>query len=214
VMEDPIVGEEEAMPEATVETVEERYIPHIEPPQLPLSYLEYAWYSLVNYFSNPWAFLILLYIIYRLYRLISPMIMNPIMERYYAWQEKREQYAEAAAFKKDPEAYQAKMEAMEAARLRMQARYDQDAEAERIKREEAEERRRERDIKDWEDHQSGIGYKGRAQERVDKEREALEQQAKIKGKKGYGAKVDYNPLMGGGGGGGFRPAPRRGGGGG
>ena len=42
----------------------------------------------------------------------------------------------------------------------------------------------------------------------DKEREALEQQARVKGKKGF--KPDYNPLMGsGGGGGGYRPAPRR-----
>ena len=42
----------------------------------------------------------------------------------------------------------------------------------------------------------------------DKEREALEQQARVKGKKGF--KADYNPLMGGGGGSGYHPAPRRG----
>ena len=40
-------------------------------------------------------------------------------------QAKREQMAEAALFKKDPDAYQAKMEAMEAARMRMQARHDE-----------------------------------------------------------------------------------------
>ena len=45
---------------------------------------------------------------------------------------------------------------------------------------------------------------------VDKEIEALEQQAKLKGKKGF-KRDDYNPLMGMGGGSGYRPAPRRGG---
>ena len=40
-------------------------------------------------------------------------------------QEKREQAAEAAAMKKDPDAYRAKMEAMEVARMRMQEKYDQ-----------------------------------------------------------------------------------------
>lgn len=202
--------DDEAVPEVELETEEEQYIPHIVPPELPLTYFEYIWYSVVRYFSNPWAFLILLYLVYRLYRLISPLIVDPIVERYNAWQEKREQYAQAAAFKKDPDAYQAKMEAMEAARMRMQARYDQDAEVERMKREQKEAMKREQDIQDWSDHQQGKGYKNRAQPKVDKEREALEQQARIKGKKGFGAKPDFNPLMGGGGGSGYRPAPRRG----
>ena len=42
----------------------------------------------------------------------------------------------------------------------------------------------------------------RADRNCDKAREALEQQARVKGKNGF--KPDYNPLMGGGGGGGFR----------
>ena len=42
----------------------------------------------------------------------------------------------------------------------------------------------------------------RADRSSDKGREALEQQARVKGKKGF--RPDYNPLMGGGGGGGFR----------
>ena len=40
-------------------------------------------------------------------------------------QEAREQAAEAAAMKKDPDAYRAKMEAMEVARMRMQEKYNQ-----------------------------------------------------------------------------------------
>merc|ERR1712212_19706 len=102
-------------------------------------------YSALNYFSNPWAFLILLYLLYRIYRWISPM--ESITERYYSWQEKREQAADAAAMKKDPDAYRAKMEAMEAARMRMQEKYNQDADAEQLKREEAEALRREQDIR-------------------------------------------------------------------
>ena len=42
-----------------------------------------------------------------------------------SFQEAREQAAEAAAMKKDPDAYRAKMEAMEAARMRMQEKYNQ-----------------------------------------------------------------------------------------
>ena len=40
-------------------------------------------------------------------------------------QERQRQAAEAAAMKKDPDAYRAKMEAMEAARMRMQEKYNQ-----------------------------------------------------------------------------------------
>jgi len=214
-MEDPVLGEE--VDEAVVETVEEKYVPHIEPPIQPLSWAEYIWYSALNYFSNPWAFLILLYLLYRVYRWISPMVTEPIADRLTSWQEKREQAAEAAAMKKDPDAYRAKMEAMEVARMRMQEKYNQDADAEQLKREEADALRREQDIKDWEEHQRGGGYKNRAPAKVDKEREALEQQARVKGKKGFSApppRTDFNPLMGGGGGSsGYRPPARRGGGG-
>jgi len=72
-----------------------------------------------------------------------------------------------------------------------------------------EEKKREQEIQEWDDHLMGKGYKNRAKTGVDKEREALEQQARVKGKKGF-KKDDYNPLMGMGGGSGYRPAPRRG----
>merc|ERR550519_2892564 len=103
------------------------------------------------------------------------MVTEPIADRLTSWQEKREQAAEAAAMKKDPDAYRAKMEAMEVARMRMQEKYNQDADAEQLKREEADALRRE-------EHQRGGGYKNRAPAKVDKEREALEQQARVKGK--------------------------------
>ena len=87
-------------------------------------------------------------------------------------------------------------------------RYNQDAVKAEEKRLEAEEEKREQEIKDWEDHLAGKGYKNKARGGVDSQREALEQQARVKGKKGF-RPDDYNPLMGGGGSGGFRPAPRR-----
>ena len=67
-----------------METVEEEYVPHIQPPIQPLSWAEvcgsekdkwrfmiisltqFIWYSALNYFSNPWALIILLYLVYRL----------------------------------------------------------------------------------------------------------------------------------------------------
>ena len=53
------------------------------------------------------------------------------------------------------------MEQMEAARLRLQQRYDQDAQEAEEKRLEAEEKKREQEIQDWDDHLAGKGYKNR-----------------------------------------------------
>ena len=83
------------------------------------------------------------------------------MTRYEQWQDKREQAAEAAAYKKNPDIFQKKMETIEAARLRLQARYDEDAVKAEEKRLEAEEKRAEQEIKEWEGHLLGQGYKNR-----------------------------------------------------
>merc|ERR1712013_336225 len=103
------------------------------------------------------------------------MVSEPLTERWSQWQQRREEQAEAARYKK---------------------------------RKEIEEKKREQEIQEWDDHLQGKGYKNRAKTGVDKEREALEQQAKVKGKKGF-KQDNYNPLMGMGGGSGYRPAPRR-----
>merc|ERR1711892_646659 len=132
-MEDPIMDEpmEDGVPEATVETVPD----HIEAAYEEPSTLDYIKYNVLGYFSNPWAMLILLFLMYKLYRLISPMITEPLAERWSQWQQKREEQAEAAEYKKNPDIYKSKMEAMEMARLRMQERYNEDAETMAIKRE-------------------------------------------------------------------------------
>ena len=81
--------------------------------------------------------------------------------RYRQWQEQREQAADEAAYKKNPDLFHNKMEIMEAARLRLQARYDEDAIRAEEKRQEAEDRKTEQEIKEWEDHLAGKGYKNR-----------------------------------------------------
>merc|ERR1719341_1390753 len=121
-MEDPILDDamEDGIPEATVETVPD----HIEAGYEEPSTMDYIKYNVLGYFSNPWAMLILLFLMYKLYRLISPMITEPLAERWSQWQLKREEQAEAARYKKNPDEYKSKMEAMELARLRMQERYN------------------------------------------------------------------------------------------
>merc|ERR1712083_520360 len=116
-------------------------------------------------------------------KVISPMVSEPLTERWSQWQQKREEQAEAARYKKNPDEYKSKMEAMEMARLRMQERYNEDAETVAIKRKELEEKKRDQEIQEWDDHLQGKGYKNRAKTGVDKEREALEQQARVKGKR-------------------------------
>ena len=120
-MEDQILDDnmEDGVPEATVESVPD----HVEAIYEEPSTFEYIKYSILGYFSNPWAMLILLFLLYKLYKVISPMVSEPLTERWSQWQQKREEQAEAARYKKNPDEYKSKMEAMEMARLRMQERY-------------------------------------------------------------------------------------------
>jgi len=200
--EDTIDGE----PEVTIETVDDNIEMGTRDPGPVMGYLNYTIYWLYLYFCNPWAFLILLFIIYKLYNRIKPHLTEPILERYENWREKREQMQEAAEYKKNPDVYRSKIEKMEEIRMRLQQKYDQEAAEAEEKRIEAEKQKTEQEIQDWEDHLAGKGYKNRANRDSDKEREALVQQAIVKKKKGF--KPDYNPLMGQGGGSGFRPAKR------
>lgn len=202
---DPDPAQEAGEPEVTVETVPDNI--ETRHSMGSMGMMDRIWFSILGYFSNPWALLILIFLLYKLYRHLRPYVTEPISERYRQWQEQREQAADEAAYKKNPDLFHNKMEIMEAARLRLQARYDEDAIRAEEKRQEAEDRKTEQEIKEWEDHLAGKGYKNRADRSSDKGREALEQQARVKGKKGF--RPDYNPLMGGGGGGGFRPAAKK-----
>ena len=66
------------------------------------------------------------------------------MEGWEGWKARREEAEEAALHRKDPEARQARVEALGAARLALQARYDQLAEEERVRREEKRRRKTEK----------------------------------------------------------------------
>ena len=112
--------EQGGQPEVTVETVPD----HIETGYSDgePGILDFVKYFLLNYFSNPWALLILAYLTYKLYRHLKPFVTEPITERFSAWKERRELQEEDAKYKKNPDEYRSKMEAMEAARIRLQQR--------------------------------------------------------------------------------------------
>jgi len=197
------------IPEVEVEDVpDELYVeepPRIREPPPEISTLEYCLQYAVAYLMNPWVLLLLAILLYKLWQKIRP----GIMDRYNQWQDARKEAEYAAQYHKNPDQFRQKMEAMDEARARLQDRYNQSTEEWVAKQRELEEKKRQQDIEDWENHREGKGYKNRANVGEDREREALRQQAAVKGKKGF--KPDYNPLMGmGGGGSGYRPAPRRG----
>lgn len=196
------IGESEDPSEAMVEDVpDELYVDDAQPPPQP-SNIDYFLHNMLVYLSNPWMLLVLAILTYKIWQAIKPSIMD----RYYGWQERRKEEEYAARYHKNPDEFRHKMEAMDAARAAMQDRYDRDAVLWAEKQREKEERKRQQDIEDWENHRQGKGYKNAEKGGEDKQREALRQQAAVKGKKGY--KQEYNPLMGAGGGSGFRPAPR------
>jgi hypothetical protein len=192
--------------EAYVDTVEDGINTGVDS-EFSHSYWQILKHSMLTYFSNPWALLILAYILFKVYGKLKQTLLLPLFDRIEDWNEQRKESEEAARIKKNPDQYRAKVEGMEEARNRMQARYAEAALEWRKKQDELEEKKRQQDIQDWDDHVQGKGYKNRAGVGVDKEREQLEQQAKLKSKKT--AKPDnYNPLMGGSGSG-YRPAARR-----
>jgi len=173
------------------------------------TYCQIFKYRVLVYLSNPWALLILAFLLYKIFRKLKNRYIDPLLDRFDEWREQQKLQAEAASIKKDPDAYRSKMEAMEQARVKLQEQYDKSAQEWMKKKAEQEEKKQQQEIEDWEKHQQGKSYNSKigARQTVDKEREQLEQQAKIKGKKGF--KPDYNPLMGmGSGGSSYRPARR------
>jgi len=194
--------------EAVVETVEDRYEevgePRIHPPPQQVSYTTVLTYTFLHYFSNPWALLILAFLTFKLWSKLKATLLAPLYDRYYDWQDRRAEQQEAERYKKNPDEYRIRLEAMERARNRMQELHDQKADEWARKQLEIEEKKRQQDIEDWENHQQGKGYKNKAHTGEDREREALVQQARIKNKKGF--RPEGNPLMGLGGSSGYRPS--------
>ena len=194
--------------EATVETVEDEIIVedgepdryHRQQQQGQPSPGSMMW-------INPWYVVLLaviLYVIYNRYR-------DQIEARLAEWKRRREEHAEVAAIKKNPDIYRSKMEAMERARRAMQDRYDGQAaafaERERVREEE---KQRER-AQELENLMSGKGYRNKVKVEEaqfgDGVRRSEGEQDKAKKKKPQ-FRPEYNPLMGGGGSSGYRPARR------
>jgi len=200
----PPLQAEDEREEAFVDTVDDGI--NTGPDDVIYSYWQIIKFSVLTYLSNPWAMLIFLFLLYKIYGRLKQRFLLPLYDRYDEWCEQRKIEKEAALMKKNPDEYREKMEAMERARSKLQEHYQRSAEAWAEKQAELEEKRRQQDIEDWESHQKGEGYKSRANTGEDKAREALEQQARVKGKKGF--RPEYNPLMGMGGGSGYRPSRR------
>jgi len=199
-------GGAESTTEAYVETVDDGIDMSYD--DNTYSYFTIIKYSILHYLSNPWALLILAFLIYKLYGAFRIKYINPLLDRVADWRELKKMEEEAALIKKNPDQFRSRMEQMESARAKLQEKYQQSTDQWLIKQQELEEKRRQQDIEDWENHQQGKGYKNRAGDREDKEREALEKQAKLKKEAKSSLRPDYNPLMGSGSGSNYRAARR------
>merc|ERR1712241_748188 len=75
-------------------------------------------YILNVYLSNPWVWLLLVIFAYYMFKKLE------LKSRYMEWKENREQIAEAAHVKKNPDFYRDRMEAMERVRQKQQEAHD------------------------------------------------------------------------------------------
>ena len=79
---DPDPPQEAGEPEVTVETVPDNIETRDSGVTMTgLSLMDRVWYSVLAYFSNPWAMLILIFLLYKLYRHLRPYVTEPIAER-------------------------------------------------------------------------------------------------------------------------------------
>ena len=106
---------------------------------------------------NPWMVVALAVSLYFLYQRFRPQIQ----ERWAEYNERRQREAETAEIKKNPDLYRERMEAMEAARRKMQERYTAEAMVAAEKAAEREEERRRQQLEDWENLQQGKGYRNK-----------------------------------------------------
>ena len=78
---DPDPPQEAGEPEVTVETVPDHIETRDPGVTMGSGLLDRVWYSITAYFSNPWALLILIFLLYKLYRHLRPYLTEPIAER-------------------------------------------------------------------------------------------------------------------------------------
>jgi len=164
-----------------------------------MAFFEDVMHFLLAYFSNPWVILLCAVGAYMLYqRLVKPRVLD-VGATYQSWMEQRQQAAEDAAHKRDPDLYRQRMEAMQMAREKQQAEYDEAARQFAEKEREKEEKKRLEKLQQLENLRNGKGYNNKSDQSSSK-------QNKLKSD-------DYSPLMGGssssdGASCGYRPARR------
>ena len=78
---DPDPPQEAGEPEVTVETVPDNIETRDQGVTMGSGLIDRVWYSITAYFSNPWALLILIFLLYKLYRHLRPYLTEPIAER-------------------------------------------------------------------------------------------------------------------------------------
>jgi len=197
--------------EAFVETVEENnYEPvpdhqnHQDAPVEP----SFIRAMIMFYISNPWFLLFLAVCLYSLFS----KYRSSLEERYENWKFSRQQENDAQEIQNNPELYRAKMEAMDAARRKLQEKYNSDTsdwiEKEKIKEEE----RRKQKLEEMENLMAGKGYRNKAKvSEAEWQSGAAGSSSSTKSNatKKSTFKSDYNPLMGSSGGSvGYRPSRR------
>ena len=69
-------------PEATVEDVPDNIETGYSDPDPGPGILDIIKFNLMVYFSNPWALLILAFLLYKLYNHVKPILTEPILDRY------------------------------------------------------------------------------------------------------------------------------------
>ncbi len=145
---------------------------------------------------NPWVYIVLAVAIWWFYN----KYRDDIWRRIERWRQQRQEEADIAAIKKNPDAFRAKMEAMDEARRRLQDKYDSEARAAEERRLEKEAEAQRQRAKDLEDMMAGRGYRNKVRGTEDEDaNKRMAAKAKLR--------PDYTPLMGHGSSG-YRPSRR------
>ncbi|XP_059095703.1 selenoprotein S-like [Tigriopus californicus] len=153
---------------------------------------------------NPWYVVFVAVLAFVIYQRFKDLFDA----KWARWQRELQERHEQAQLKKNPDLFRAKMEAMEAARRRMQDKYDQESREAVAKMKEREEEKRQQQIQDWENLQQGKGYRNKVKVAEAEFSDGVNRSSQAKKKSAF--RPEYNPLMGGAGGSsGYRPSRRR-----
>lgn len=164
---------------------------HQEYESVPPNIFQYAWHYIAT--ANPFVLIIIGVGFYFLYQRKIKPYLAPKWEEF---KRRREEEAEIAAIKKNPDLYRERMEAVERARQRMQEQYDMAAQELKEKEAAKEEAKRQEKIQEWENFKDGKGYRNKSDKYKNNNEPTTESGQTLGGKKKSTLRPDYNPLMG------------------